>query len=184
MDGRAESDPATLADPDGVAELFDRHARAVFRAAMALVRNADDAQDVMQETFIVAWRKRRSIRLIDASALPWLLATARNVALDHQRAARRRRTDTLAPEDLPEPTPAGDAADAFDAVRDAVAALTPVDQLLVRLVLVEQLPYADAAARLGLTSPAARKRLQRARDKLRRHLARPTPTSEPNGTAP
>lgn len=184
MEAGTGSDPETLADPDGVGELFDRHARAVFRAAMALVRNADDAQDVVQETFIVAWRKRHSIRLVDASALPWLLATARNVALDHQRAARRRRTDTVAPGTVPEPALTSDPVDAFDAVHDAIAALTPVDQLLVRLVLVEQLPYADAAARLGLTAPAARKRLQRARDKLRRHLDTPNPTTEPNGTTP
>ena len=153
----------------GVAALFDRHASAVFRLAYALLRDADDAQDVLQETFVIAWRKRRTIALVDGSALPWLLATARLVALAARRRAARRRT-TAVPEEALHTIPAATEADDAASLREALAALPAADRAVVELVLVQGLSYAEAAQRLGLTTSAAGKRLQRARTRLRSEL--------------
>lgn len=162
-----------------VGRLFDRHAAAVFRLAFALLRDADDAQDVVQETFVLAWRKRRSIVLVDGSALPWLLATARLVALATRRRAARRRTAAV-PEEQLHQIPAAANSDDDVAVREALAALPPADREVVTLVLVDGLSYAQAAAQLGLSPAATGKRLQRARARLRDDLR---PSSTPRSTA-
>lgn len=159
-----------------VGQLFDLHAAAVFRLAFALLRDADDAQDVVQETFVLAWRKRRSIVLVDGSALPWLLATARLVALATRRRAARRRTAAVPDEQL-HALPVAAESDDVVAVREALAALPPNDREVVTLVLVDGLTYAEAAERLGLSPAATGKRLQRARARLRDEL-RPSSTAE------
>jgi RNA polymerase sigma-70 factor (ECF subfamily) len=59
-----------------------------------------------------------------------------------------------------------------DLIRRAFDRLPPVDAEIARLCLIEDLSYADAAARLGLTEGAVRNRLSRARGRLRRDLGK------------
>lgn len=68
---------------------YDRYAGAVARFAWSVSPGGDAAQEILQETFLTAWDKRRSIRLVDGSALPWLLTTCRNHARNHARRERR-----------------------------------------------------------------------------------------------
>jgi RNA polymerase sigma factor (sigma-70 family) len=151
-----------------IAQQFDMHAQAVFRLAFAQLRDAQDAQDVVQDTFVIAWRKRDSIELIDGSALPWLLTTARFTCLARLRGEVRRRTKTVPPEWLREiPSPSTDDEAAVD---ELLATLGPADRQVIELVLVEGLSYVETAERLGLSVSATGKRLQRARDRLRTQL--------------
>ena len=48
-------------DRDALAPLMERHSRRVYRIALAYLRNADDALDVVQETFVKAFQTRRSL---------------------------------------------------------------------------------------------------------------------------
>lgn len=158
---------------DGVGRLYDRHGRAVFRLAFALLRNPDDANDVVQDTFLLAWRKRKQITLLAGSSLPWLLTTARLTAL----AARRRRdarASRSAQLERADQVPRSAFADA-DAVREALAGLPAPDRAVLTLVLVEDRSYADAAQQLGISITAVGKRLQRARSKFRRSYTDPSP---------
>jgi len=164
---------ATEVSPRGsgeawVAQQFDTHASAVFRLAYAELKDPQEAQDVLQDTFVVAWRKRQSIELIDHSALPWLLTTARYICLARKRTEVRRRTDTVPPERLLD-IAAGDPDDGL-AVEAVLAGLESTEREVVELVLVEGLSYTEAAERLGLSISATGKRLQRARDRLRTQL--------------
>jgi RNA polymerase sigma factor (sigma-70 family) len=168
--------------PDGdIGQLFDRHAAAVFRLAYALVQDPDTAQDIVQDTFVIAWRKRRSIRLIDGSALPWLLATARLTAMAARRKRDRRRTETLDHEVLASLPSASMTSDDETAVRMALTALPEQDRRIVELVLIDGRSYAEAANQLGLSVSAAGKRLQRARARMRSDL---DPDSKPHPCPP
>src|SRR5689334_18301631 len=59
--------------------LFDRHAKAVYNHCFRLTASWAAADDHVQSTFMVAWRKRGQLRLERDSVLPWLLAVATNV---------------------------------------------------------------------------------------------------------
>lgn len=160
-------------DPRAFGDLFDRHSTAVFRFAFSLSHNETEAQEVVQETFITAWRKLADIRLAGDSMLPWLLVTARNHHRNRVRAALR------AGEAMPLDDYRGDRdahareaervglQDELDWVFAAIRTLSPVDQRIVDLCLYEGLSYNEAAMRLGLTAQGVGKRLERTRARLR-----------------
>jgi RNA polymerase sigma-70 factor (ECF subfamily) len=163
---------AAEGDRDAFGLLFDRHVRAVHAQAYRTVHDHDLAEDVTQETFVVAWRRVRTIRLVDASVLPWLLVTARQCGLNAVRRERRRRS-----EELDERTPADDdvartvelelARAEIDA---AVEALGDVDQHLYALCIEGDHTYEQAAERLGVSHAVVRNRLHRLRARLRSDL--------------
>ncbi|MEV0425486.1 sigma factor [Micromonospora sp. NPDC050495] len=69
--------------------LFDRYSRPVYNHAFRLTGSWSTAEDVTQATFLVAWRRRHDARLVDGSALPWLLVIATDAVRSEWRSARR-----------------------------------------------------------------------------------------------
>lgn len=175
-----DTDPGLLRrvanrDSDAFDALYERHVRTVYRAALARVRSVPDAEEITQETFVTLWRRAESIQLAD-SLLPWLLATARYLALnrmrsDAARAAQHAEADLeLRPDAAPGPEGSYEQSRLAAAIAAAVATLSPADQELYRLCIEDELSYTDAAARLGLTHGAVRNRLSRLRTSLRGSL--------------
>ncbi|WP_229054955.1 RNA polymerase sigma factor [Aeromicrobium sp. Leaf350] len=166
--GRARS-----GDRQAFGQLYDRHVRPVFWQAYAVLGEVGAAEDAAQETFVTAWRKLGSIPAAD-SALPWLLVTARYVALNARRGDTRRQRrsaempDDVAADDDVEATV--EAADVRAEIAQAVAALSPTDRELYELCLEDGLTYAEAAEQLGLTHASVRNRLSRLRARLRSDL--------------
>lgn len=149
--------------------LFDRHIDAVYWQAFGVLRHRDEAQDVAQETFVTAWRRRGDITIVDESVLPWLLVTARLTAQN-----ARRKLARVHPGELPEIADDGRSADDLvadadirSAIGDAVARLSDVDRQLFALCLEDDYSYADAAAALGVSHGVVRNRLSRLRSRLR-----------------
>ena len=119
----------------------------------------ETAQDVVAETFAIAWRR---LAEVPADALPWLYGVARRVLANQRRSttrlvALRRKLETARPE-LPELSDGSVAA--------ALAALRPEDREVLLLVAWEGLSAVEAAAVVGCTPDAFRVRLHRARRKL------------------
>lgn len=151
-----------------LAELYDRHATAVTRYAWALAADRHDVEELLQDTFVTLWRNAHRIRLVDTSALPWLLVTCRNHARNLARSHRRNRSDPL-PEDLPwDDDP--EARDRLRWVMDAIGRLDPVDQRVCELCLVEGRPYTEVAALLGSSVGAIKQRVARSRARLRKEV--------------
>jgi RNA polymerase sigma-70 factor (ECF subfamily) len=75
-------------DADAFGELVDRNRRAVFRAALAAVGSATEADDVAQEAFVLAYRKLKGFRG-DSTFRTWLLTIAWRKALDRRRSLTR-----------------------------------------------------------------------------------------------
>lgn len=160
---------ARVSDDDSRAfgELFDRHSVAVFRYAWGFVSQDADAQELLQDTFLTAWDRRRAIRMVGESVLPWLLVTCRN----HANNLRRRNSYRAAL-----PLRESDAATTDDPaelrwVRDAIDSLDEQDRMVCELCLVDGASYREAARILGSTEGAVAKRLQRARAKLRKAVS-------------
>ncbi len=70
-------------------QIYDRHVRAVYWQAHRVVRDAALAEEVSQDAFVTLWEKSRSVRIVDESVLPWLMVTARFIALNTHRRQRR-----------------------------------------------------------------------------------------------
>lgn len=152
----------------GLGVLYDRYARAVLRLAIRILGDPDDADEVVQETFLLAWRKRRQVSIVGDSALPWLLTTARFEALSARRRAVRRaaRQVPFVPELHDRPA----AVETEESLAPVLAELSDRDRAVVQAVLIDELSYAEAAATLGVPVSTVGKRLQRARERLRRRL--------------
>jgi RNA polymerase sigma-70 factor, ECF subfamily len=151
------------------AALFREHQPAVWRF---VARRAwpDAVDDVVADTFLVAWRRFDDV---PADALPWLYGTATKVLANHRRAALRG--DALIARLRAEPH-GGDhdehAARAHrEAIVQALAQLSERERALVLLIEWEQLSAARAARVLGVSAAGASARVYRARKKLRRALA-------------
>lgn len=131
---------------------------------------AEVVQDVVAETFLVAWRRFDEI---PKRQLPWLYGVARRVLANELRSARRR--DALA-ERAAASIPASDPPAADPGLFEALNRLTEHDRELLLLVAWEGLAPADAAEVLGCSRPAVRVRLSRARKRLAAELE---PDAEP-----
>ena len=79
---------AQAGDSDAFGELVERNRRAVFRAALAAVGNAAEADDVAQETFVTAYRKLAGFRA-ESAFRTWLLSIAWRKALDRRKGLTR-----------------------------------------------------------------------------------------------
>ncbi|MYX72056.1 sigma factor, partial [Streptomyces sp. SID3915] len=92
-DASAESDASvvrrSLTDPDVFAELFHRYADDIHRY-VARRLGAEAADDLMAETFVVAFQQRRRYDLDRPEARPWLYGIATNLVGGHRRAEARR----------------------------------------------------------------------------------------------
>ena len=163
---------AARGDRAAFGRLYDRHVRPVYWQAFAVVRDADEAQDVTQDVFITCWNKIRTIAVVDESVLPWLLVTARFTALNARRRGQRspyRELDL----DTPSTTTVEDEVDAGlvrAEIDKATAALTATDRRLYELCVAGDHTYEMAARELGVSHAVVRNRLARLRIRLRSDL--------------
>jgi RNA polymerase sigma-70 factor, ECF subfamily len=81
-------------DESALAQLYDRLSHRVHTLAYWILKDADDAEDVVEETFWQAWRNAGEFNRNRAAASTWILMIARTRALDRLRARRRRAERT------------------------------------------------------------------------------------------
>ncbi|MFY1688279.1 RNA polymerase sigma factor [Plantactinospora sp. WMMB782] len=166
----------TTGDEVAFGRLFDRYSRPIYNHAFRLTGSWSTAEDVTQATFLVAWRRRHDARLVDGSALPWLLVVATNAVRSEWRSARRwlallRRLpgERYADGDLAEDVSARlDDERRMAEVLSVVRRLPPAEREAVALCLWSGVSYPDAAAVLGISEVAVRSRVSRARSRLAR----------------
>jgi RNA polymerase sigma factor (sigma-70 family) len=166
----------SVAEPDCFAVLFDRHAAAVHGYLGRRV--GELADDLLSETFLVAFRRRAAYRAVHVEVRPWLIGIATNVVRGHAR-SERRRYRALArvaaePEEASEDP--GDAAGRLDAealrgaLAGALAGLKTYDRDVLLLFAWAQLSYEEIAAVLDVPVGTVRSRLNRARRQTRAAL--------------
>jgi RNA polymerase sigma factor (sigma-70 family) len=155
--------------------LYEAHYGAVAAYARRRTASPVDAQDVVADTFTIAWRRLSEVPDGDA-ALPWLYGVARRV-LANQRRGNQRRTDlaarlrgqgSVAP-DVEGQVVAGDER---RAVLTALARLRPADQEILRLAVWEELAHRDIAGIVGCSESSVAVRLHRARGRLGREIGK------------
>jgi RNA polymerase sigma-70 factor, ECF subfamily len=174
-EGQELTDPALLAqaaagDREAFGVLVARHQASVYRFARSVVARAADAEDVLQQTFLAGWRSAGRFRG-ESSVRTWLLVIARNAALN-LRAQDARRAEADVPLDelgmaagwgADDPESAAVLAERRAVVEAAFQALSAAEREVLTLRDLEGLSGEETAALLGVTVPAVKSRLHRAR---------------------
>lgn len=81
------------ADETALGALYDRWVRALYSLVFHLLKDADEAEDVVEETFWQAWRKASSYEPSKGAVSTWLLTIGRRKALDRIRARKRQKEE-------------------------------------------------------------------------------------------
>ena len=139
--------------------------------ALGPAASAQDVEEVVSDAFLALWSRRDSLQP-EQGLKPWLAAVARNRAIDRLRAARPAPLPLHEAETAGGPTPEQDLERRMfaHALRQAVEGLPPPDDQLVLRFYYEGEKLKDVARDLGLSVPAAKSRLCRARKKLKEIL--------------
>ena len=190
---RTEADlveAARSGNGEALESLLERHEARLYRFARRLCRHREDAEDVLQESLLAAARGLRSFRGA-SSVSTWLYTIARSFCIKKRRrsvfAPAELSLDTeasLAARNVPDPARRPD--EALEASRleaaleRAIAALDRPYREVLLLRDVEGLSTAEVAGVTGLSVPAVKTRLHRARGRLREALA---PLMAPRGAA-
>jgi RNA polymerase sigma factor (sigma-70 family) len=172
-------------------ELFERHSDSVYNHCFRRTGSWSTAQDLTSVVFLEAWRRKKDVKLVGDSILPWFLAVANNVIRNSERSLRRHRR-------LLAKLPALSAEAAFD--EDAVQRLDDEiamksllrrlgdlrteEQEIVALCDWASLTYAEAAIALGIPIGTVRSRLSRAHEHLRAVVSEGEATDEAPIPAP
>ena len=171
-------------DPDALAVLYDRHAGALFSLCLRTLRDAEEAEEVLEDVFWQLWRQARQFDPTRGSALAYLVTLARSRAVDRLRARDRRvRLRSAVPDSLLgesllgastiAPTPLQEALvlERQARVRLAMAELPAAQREAVELSFLEGLSHPEISTRLGEPLGTIKTRIRngllRLRDSLR-----------------
>ena len=167
-------------DERAFGELVRRYESKVYSLALRMVRNPEDAEDVLQDTFLRAFRGIKSFRG-SSTFSTWIYRIAANSALMR---LRKKQLPTVSIEDSDEretpitimdwkPTPVEQllSQETFQAMEEAIESLPPEFRQVFILRDVEELSNAEVAEILDLSVAAVKSRLHRARLKVRNRLA-------------
>ena len=163
---------AASGDQDAFRAIYRAHVRPVYWIAHGILGSAPDAEDVVQETFVVAWRKLPALELLGDSLLPWLATICRFQAANRLRRVRRDRANTAdaMDETLPATVSVEDqviTASLATRILAEVDRLDEIDRRIFVLCAVDGYAYEAAAAELGVSHAVVRNRLSRVRSRLR-----------------
>ena len=159
---------ARSGNPDALARLYDDYREPVWRLCRRLLRSEQDAEDVLQTTFVKAFAALPRFRA-DATLKTWLL----RIAVNEANTVRRRRDTSELPPESPPCNPF-DAAEQV-AVRALVDALKPEFRTVLVLRFWEELSYDEIAAVLDISLPGVKMRLHRAKEAFRKQYETETP---------
>jgi RNA polymerase sigma factor (sigma-70 family) len=159
-------------------ELVTLHSRKVFGLAYRFTGRVDEAEDLTQEVFVKVYRTLDRYRETDGSFSAWLMAVARNHAIDHYR---RRKEEMLRRADDPQllehmaastehPIASLEREERARLVHRGLRALPPELRLPLVLCDLQGLPYGEIAAALDLPLGTVKSRINRARLELAKRL--------------
>jgi RNA polymerase sigma-70 factor (ECF subfamily) len=176
---------ARAGDDSAFTELLNRYERKILRLAKNITQNDEDAEDILQETFLKAYSNLDKFKG-DAKFYTWIVRIAVNESLMKLRKRKSDKTVSLDEqldtgedfvpreiavwEDNPEQSYSRD--EMKDILDNAVEALPPIFRSVFVLRDIEELSTEETADALGISIPAVKSRLLRARLQLRERLTR------------
>ena len=161
---------AAAGDAACLGELFDRHAGRMKSLAIRIVRNPEEAEDVVQEVFIQAWQQAARFDAKRGNVLAWLSIMTRSRSLDRwRRRSTRRETAVADAHELEAPRSTDDAPSAW-AANSALAELPADQRVPLELAYWEGLSQSEIAERLGVPLGTIKTRMRIGLMRLREAL--------------
>jgi RNA polymerase sigma-70 factor (ECF subfamily) len=163
-------------------QLVQLHQHAMIGTAARMLGNVDDAHDVAQQVFLRVWKSAPRYEP-SAKFTTWLFTIMRNLVFNEMRRKGRRKEVPMDPEvddesprqyvdaTAPAPDQLTQREELEHALDQAIAALPEKQRLAVVLRRHEEMPYEEICTILGMSLPAVKSLLFRARTELRKHLA-------------
>src|SRR5689334_18821402 len=160
--------------------LYDRYSSTIYALLLRILANADDAQEVLHETFVKAWTSAKMFDAVRGSEVAWLISIARSRGIDRLRSRRIRyeREDEAGREisihsSFVENTTGADRAiqsEESTAVRGALAELPEAQRIALELAYFEGLSQSEIAQKLSEPLGTIKTRMQLGMKKLRERL--------------
>jgi RNA polymerase sigma-70 factor (ECF subfamily) len=171
---------AQAGDARAFRELVERHQRRAFAIALGLVRDEQDAREIVQEAFVRVFRRLDGFNG-SSSFFTWLYRIVKNLAIDLLRRASRREMELEEPHssELWEPLSSDLGFDPSDEltrrelaerIGKALDALPPYHRGVILMREVEGMSYEEMAEAMGISKGTIMSRLYHARRKLQRAL--------------
>jgi RNA polymerase sigma-70 factor (ECF subfamily) len=142
-------------DPQALADLYDRYGRLAYSLILRVVRDASTAEDLVQETFLRVWNRVQAFDAEKGAIGAWLLAVARNRAIDYLRSAAGRERNAVEFEETDHPALYCDmerdllVSDKARRVKAALEKLSANQRQVIELAYFEGLSQTEMAERMG-----------------------------------
>lgn len=167
---------ARRGDADAFEQLVAAYRDQVFRLALRMCGNEADADEVAQEAFLSAWKALPNFRG-DSQFSTWLYQLTSHAAIDLMRREKRQIaaediTEVSAPDPAPGPQQQAEQSETRQAVRDAMAQLSPEYRQIVVLRFLQELSYEEIGTVLKLPPGTVKSRLNRAKSQLKDILSK------------
>lgn len=167
------------ADETALGALYDRWARSLYSLVLHLLRDPDEAEDVVEETFWQAWRKADSYEPARGAVSTWLLTIGRRKALDRLRAKKRHKEDPIGSDrtfaDIaspsPDPSENVEGSELREHVRAALRELPAEQRQVIELGYFNGLSQTEIADTTGQPLGTVKTRMRLAMQKLREPLS-------------
>jgi RNA polymerase sigma-70 factor, ECF subfamily len=164
-------------DREALATLYERHAGILLGLAMRIVRDRREAEDLLHDVFLEAWRSAKDFDPKRGRVRTWLAIRMRSRALDLQKSARvSRNAGDAGLEILVDEAAMGTSPD-HGRVRAALAELNPDQRQVLELAYFEGLSCTEIAARVAIPVGTVKSRVAAGLDRLRQGLTRRTEKS-------
>lgn len=161
-------------DERAVGELYDRHSRLLYGLILRILRDRSEAEEVLQEVFVLVWTRAETYNVALGSPAGWLVRIARNRAIDRLRAnSVRLRAVESAPEPVAADSPESRAAQSEQqrAVARALDTLPPDQRLLIEQAYFLGLTQSELAERFKLPLGTVKTRIRTGMTALREQLS-------------
>ena len=167
------------ADETALGALYDRWVRSLYSLVLHLLKDADEAEDVVEETFWQAWRKASSYEPSKGAVSTWLLTIGRRKALDRIRAKKRHKEDPIGQDNtfanLPstalDPSQDMEGSELREHVRAALGQLPAEQREVLELGYFNGMSQTEIADATGQPLGTVKTRMRLAMQKLREPLS-------------
>lgn len=167
------------ADEAALGALYDRWSRSVYSLVVQILKDPDEAEDIVEETFWQAWRKAASYEPSRGAVSTWLLTIGRRKALDRLRSRARQREDSLEEEggfanlssSAPDPAQLAEGAERRADLAAALSELPVEQRRVLELGYFSGLSQSEIAEAIGEPLGTVKTRMRLAMQKLREPLA-------------